>query len=227
MSSSSRTPYPSSSARAAARARLRGRAVAAAEQIEATTDSKANIDNYRSMNVVNSTAGSPQFPLTTPKTDTPSFSDVPIELRPLDASAYSKEYSSKSARSPNPLSPPSTVYPPLPSLLRSHRMPSEAQIIQAKEPRDNRDRPFALPMHGRSRKSSRVGLKLYRGDEDEDAIKREDEEISAHSVDDDGQWDTPYMPGSEADNRRYCLTWLRNVPKPGSFQTQDAPPKRE
>lgn len=75
-----------------------------------------------------------------------------------------------------------------------------------------------------------MGLKLYRGDEEGDAMKKMNEELDRHSVDDDGQWDTPYMPGSEADNRRYCLTWLRNVPKPRSFQTQDpqnAPPEEE
>jgi hypothetical protein len=104
-------------------------------------------------------------------------------------------------------------------------MPS--QVVQAEEPHVNRDRPFTFPKNRKYRKSSRVGLKLYRGDEDVDAIKKEDEEIDAHPIDDDGQPDKPYIPGSEADNRRYCLTWLRNVPKPRSFQAQDAPTERE
>ena len=222
-SSSSRAPYPSPSARAAARARMKERAAAATKQFESTTDSKADIDDSRSMNVVDSTACSRQFPLTTPKKNSQCLSKVPIGPRPLDAS--SKKYSRESARSPRTFSPSSTPYPPLPSPVQSHRMPS--QVVQAKEPHDNRDRPFALPKNRKYRKSSRMGLKLYCGDEDEDAIKRKDEEVDAHSVDDDGRWDTPYIPGSEADNRRYCLTWLQNVPKPGSFQAQDAPPKRE
>jgi hypothetical protein len=222
-SSSSKAPYPSPSARAAARARMKERAAAATKQIETTTDSKADIGDSRPMNVVDSTACSPQFPLTTPKKNTQCLSKVPIGTRPLDAS--SKKYSRESGRSPDPFSPPRTPYPPFPSPVQSHRMPS--QIVQPKEPHDNRDRPFVLPKNRKYQKSSRMGLKLYCGDEDEDAIKRKDEELDAHSVDDDGQSDTPYMPGSEADNRRYCLTWLRNVPKPGSFQTQDAPPKRE
>lgn len=197
---------------------MRERATAAGKHIETTTDSKADIGDSRPMSVVNSTASSPQFPSIIPKRNTQSLSKVPILPHPLDAS--SKEYSRESARSLDPFSPPSTAYPPFPSLVQSHRIPS--QVVQAKEPHDNRDRPFVLPKNRKYQKSSRVGLKLYRGDEDEDGIMREDEEIDAHSVDDDGQWDTPYMPGSEADNRRYCLTWLRNVPKPGSFQAQDA-----
>jgi len=216
-SSSSKAPYPLPSARAAAQAEMKERAAAATKQIETTTDSKADIGDSQPMNIANSTAGSPQFPLTTPKGNTQCLSKVPIGPRPFDAS--SKKYS----REPAP--PPSTAYPPFPSLVQSHWMPS--QVVQAKEPHDNRDRPFALPKNRKQQKSSRVGLRLYRGDEDEDARKRKDEELDAHFVDDDGQWDTPYMPGSEADNRRYCLTWLRNVPKPGSFQAQDAPPKRE
>jgi len=105
-------------------------------------------------------------------------------------------------------------------------MPS--QLVQANEFDDDRDRPLMLPMDGSYLKSSRMGLKLYRGDDDNLAgMEGNSEGIEQISFDDSDRWDAPYIPGPEADNRRHCLTWLRNVPKPGSFQAQDAPLKQE
>jgi len=134
------------------------------------------------------------------------------------------EYSRERACNPYSSFPPSTTYPPSSSLHQSQsRMPF--QLVRANGFDDNRDRPLMLPMEGSYLKSSRVGLKLYRGDDDDyTGMERAGEGISFDNSD---RWDAPYIPGPEADNRRHCLTWLRNVPKPGSFQAQDAPSKRE
>ncbi|KIM39473.1 hypothetical protein M413DRAFT_12080 [Hebeloma cylindrosporum] len=222
-SSSSKTPHPSPSARAAARARMKKLAAAAvaAKQLETATDSKGDIGDTRPTNIVNSAASNSKYSLATPKTDPENLSKVPIGVHPLDAS--STEYSRESARSPHPFSHSSTMYTSPSSPIQPYQIPS--QMVQGNGPHDNMDRPFLSPAQN-YRKYSRVGLKLYREKEDEDSIKREDEEIDALSTD-DGELDTPYMPGSEADNRRYCLSWLRNVPKPGSSQLETQSPKRK
>jgi len=166
----------------------------AAKQMDNTTAPKGGIDDYRSMDAVNSTI---EYP------------------------------TGERACSPYSSFPPSTTYPPSPNLYQSQsRMPF--QLVQANGFDDNRDRPLMLPMEGSYLKSSRVGLKLYRGDDDNyTGMERAGEGIEGISFDNSDRWDAPYIPGPEADNRQHCLTWLRNVPKPGSFQVQDAPSKRE
>ena len=210
MFSSSKTPQPPRSVRDAGIREWT--VVAAAGRMERATDP---IEDYQSTHAVDSTTIGSHFPLTTKTTPQNS---LPMALRRSDASP-------KPACSPHSY-PQGTTYTPSPSPVKSRRVPS--QLVQEKERNDDGDHPLMLPVHGSYLESSRVGLKLYCGDDDDSiGMGRDGEGIERISFDDSDQWDEPYMPGPEAENRRHCLTWLRNVPQPRSFQAQDAPSKRK